>query len=530
MQSTEAMTTHSSELSEVPQSDSAASALLLPGLTRQYLVHHRICPKAGTDRRGAIVLACAPNALLDSCLTELVDAYNSPIEIEVHPWTDVEAMIERLHGDQLRRQPASLGEGPESIISGFSADSVSSDTDIADVREIASQPPVVRFVNLLIRDALSVRASDIHLEAGVDGLATRIRVDGVLVSTVEPPAELASAVISRVKLLAELDIAERRKPQDGRIRVRLSDRELDIRVSTVPTMHGESVVLRLLDGRGRPIGLGELGMPSQILNTIAEIARRPHGMMLVTGPTGSGKTTTLYACLQQRNLAVEKVITVEDPIEYRLDAVTQVPVHNQAGVTFGSALRSILRQDPDVVMLGEMRDAETAQVAVQAAMTGHLVLSTLHTNDALGAIPRLLDLDVPAYLVAATLEAVVAQRLVRRICAGCRIPVSPPAAFEPGIARSKNPLELVSQSTPHGFARGAGCKACRGTGYHGRVGLYELLVMTEELREGISHGATRVELRGMIEKTSFRPLRLDGYEKARAGITTLEEVERVSQA
>ncbi|HEY2825469.1 MAG TPA: GspE/PulE family protein, partial [Gemmatimonadales bacterium] len=290
------------------------------------------------------------------------------------------------------------------------------DTPISDTRDLANQPPVIRFVNLLLREAYAARASDVHLESTHAGLRARFRVDGVLVDVPSPPRALEAAVVSRVKLIAALDIAERRLPQDGRIRVRLEERELDLRVSTVPTLYGESVVLRLLDRGGRPVVLDELGMGPDVLRQFRRLAEQPHGLVLATGPTGSGKTTTLYSALGLRRAGNEKIITVEDPVEYHLDGVVQVPVNVKAGMTFASALRSLLRQDPDVLMVGEMRDPGTAGIAVQAAMTGHLVFSTLHTNDAASAIARLLDLKVEPYVVAATLDGVLAQRLVRRIC------------------------------------------------------------------------------------------------------------------
>jgi general secretion pathway protein E len=377
-------------------------------------------------------------------------------------------------------------------------------------------------VNLIVREAYDAGASDIHLEATRTGVSTRFRVDGVLSAAPEPPAGLHLAVVSRIKLLAQLDIAERRRSQDGRIRVRLESRELDLRVSTVPTMYGESVVLRLLERGGRPVGLDELGLAPGILDGVLRLAERPHGMLVATGPTGSGKTTTLYAALARRDRAAEKIITVEDPIEYQLPGVTQVPVHREAGTTFATALRSILRQDPDVLMIGEMRDQETAELAVQAAMTGHLVFSTLHTNDAVGAVPRLLDLGVPAYLVAATLEGVLAQRLVRRICGECRAEYEP--APETVAALAGRPIGRVR------LHRGAGCRACRGTGFRGRVGLFELLTVGDALREAVARGATRIQLREIALEEGMVPLRADGWRKVEAGITTVEEVLRVAEA
>jgi general secretion pathway protein E len=343
----------------------------------------------------------------------------------------------------------------------------------------------------------------------------------VLIPAPEPPRNLHHAVVSRIKLLAELDIAERRRPQDGRIRVRLEARELDLRVSTVPTMYGESVVLRLLDHGGRPVTLDELGMSRGTLDAVAHLSTRPHGMFLVTGPTGSGKTTTLYAALQCRDAATEKIITVEDPIEYQLPGVTQMPVHRQAGVTFAAALRAILRQDPDVVMIGEMRDQETADISVQAAMTGHLVFSTLHTNDAISAIPRLFDLHVPDYLVAATLEGVLAQRLVRRVCSACAVSYEPSPETIAVVAGQ--PLGRMT------LTRGAGCPACRGTGFRGRVGIFELLTITDDIRDAIASRAPRNELRTLAANAGLVPLRADGWQRAKAGLTTVEEVIRVVQ-
>ena len=467
-------------------SRSTSPLLLADGVTRDYLLHHRLCPK---ERRGdTLVVAVAADAVPDAVedgLDDLAFAYAAPVVAESATGDEVERLIERLsNGEERRIELARAGGATES------------DELTADVRDLANQPPVVRYVNLVVRDAYDARASDIHLEATRTGLSVRFRVDGVLGSAPEPPASLHHAVISRIKLLAELDIAERRRPQDGRIRVRLESRELDIRVSTVPTMHGESLVLRLLD-HGGPVGLDALGMSPGALHSLRALVGRPHGMVLVTGPTGSGKTTTLYAALQTRDAGAEKIVTVEDPVEYQLPGITQVPVHRQAGVAFGSALRAILRQDPDVVMVGEMRDAETAEVAVQAAMTGHLVLSTLHTNDAVGAIPRLLDLGVPDYLVAATLEGVLAQRLLRRSCDGC------------------------------GGLRDAGCERCRGTGFCGRIGVFELLRVTDDVRDAIARRASRAELRDLALRSGMIPLRVDAAGKVDAGVTTAEEVRRV---
>ena len=478
---------------------------LAEGITREFLLHHRLCP-VQLRPDGTLVVAAADDALVDA-VDDLAFAYGRPVQVQPASGADVERGIERLATRAERMIELAQVHGEDDLAT--------------DVRDLASQPPVIRYVNLLVRDAFDAGASDIHLEAERSGLTARFRLDGVLAPAPEAPAELHQAVVSRIKLLAELDIAERRRPQDGRIRVRLESRELDLRVSTVPTMFGESVVLRLLDRGGRPVRLRELGMPAEVLAGVEALARKPYGMVLVTGPTGSGKTTTLYASLALRDTAAEKIVTVEDPVEYQLAGVTQVPVHRQAGVSFGAALRSILRQDPDVIMVGEMRDPETAEIAVQAAMTGHLVFSTLHTNDALGALPRLLDLGVPDYLAAATVDGVLAQRLVRRICDGCREVYRPPRDAVRRLCGGDPP--------PPAFLRGAGCPGCRGTGYRGRTGIYELLVLDDALREGIVRRASRAELRDAAHRAGMAPLRADAWRKVKDGITTVEEVLRVVQ-
>ncbi|MFN2397820.1 MAG: GspE/PulE family protein [Gemmatimonadaceae bacterium] len=483
--------------------------VLAESLTREYLLHHRVCP-LHFQSDGTLVIAAAPNALLADAVDDLAIAYGCPSVTEPASVDDVLRLIER------------LTHSAEAVIELQTAESEGDGGDAsADVRDMANQPPVVRYVNLVVRDAYNAGASDIHLEATRGGLSARFRLDGVLSPAPEPPSGMHHAVVSRIKLLAELDIAEKRRPQDGRIRVRLESRELDLRVSTVPTMYGESVVLRLLDRGGRPVELHELGMPEAAFAQMSLLAAKPHGMILVTGPTGSGKTTTLYAVLALRNAPAEKIITIEDPIEYQLPGVTQVPVHRQAGVTFGSALRSILRQDPDVMMIGEMRDAETAEMAVQAAMTGHLVFSTLHTNDATSAVARLVDLGVPEYLVAATLEGVLAQRLVRRICSHCVQEYRP----------SPESVALIAGERVEGLTlqRGAGCDVCRGTGYRGRTGIFELMRVTDGVKDAIVRCVPRSELRSLTLSEGMVPLRKDGWDKVLAAQTTIEEVLRVAE-
>jgi len=487
-------------------SEAAVESFAVAGVSREYLLHHRVCPDK-LDGDGALIIAIGPGAFLEA-IPELTDIYERPVVTREVADDDLERMIERVsaHSDD-----------------GSDGTRVNED-DTADVREIANQPPVIRYVNTLLHDAYEAGASDVHIESTRTGATARVRIDGVLTPTIEPPRRLHEAVVSRVKLLADLDISERRRPQDGRIRVRVENTELYLRVSTVPTVYGESVVLRLLDRGTRPVDLSALGMPDGILREMGSAIDRPHGMLLVTGPTGSGKTTTLYSALRRRDIRSEKVVTVEDPVEYQLEGVTQVPVHRQAGVTFASALRSILRQDPDVVMIGEMRDTETAEIAIQASMRGHLVFSTLHTNDAIGALPRLLDLGIAPFLVAATLTAILAQRLVRIACPQCKSP------SEPGAELAALPHGVALEIHNGDFVRVNGCAACRGTGFKGRIGIFEMVSVDDALRAAVAKGAPRAELQRIADATGYRPMIADGIAKAAAGITTMDEVLRVCNA
>ena len=413
----------------------------------------------------------------------------------------------------------------EGLIAGLSSDTRvigNAEMPLDDLMHLANEAPVVRLVNLLLIEALEARASDVHLEGYSDGLRVRYRVDGVLQPAPSPPPHLTPAIVSRIKIMAELDIAERRLPQDGRIRLRLQNRQVDVRVSTVPSLRGESVVLRLLDRERGRVTLPELGMAPDTLTQFHEVISHPHGIVLVTGPTGSGKTTTLYAAVEMIRTGKEKILTVEDPVEYELPGVPQVPVNEKAGLTFASALRALLRQDPDIILLGEIRDPETAQIATQAALTGHLVLSTLHTNDAPTAITRLLDLDVAAYLVASTLDAVLAQRLVRVICHVCKTESDP----DPALLRRFGSAEIGVT----GVFKGTGCANCRGTGYRGRQGVYELFVMDSELRIEVQKRRGSEEIRHMAISKGMRTLQDDGLRLVRQGVTTLDEVLRVARA
>ncbi len=481
-------------------------SVVVAGVSREYLLHHRVCPDK-LDGDGTLIVAVGPGAFLEA-IPELSNVYGRRVATREASDDDLERMIERI--------TAHAESGAEPLRGG--------EEDTADVREIANQPPVIRYVNTLLHDAYEAGASDVHIESTRGGAVARARVDGLLASTIEPPRRLHDAVVSRLKLLADLDISERRRPQDGRIRVRVDNTELYLRVSTVPTVYGESVVLRLLDRGTRPVDLTALGMPDDILRAMTTAIDRPHGMVLVTGPTGSGKTTTLYSALRRRDIRSEKVVTVEDPVEYQLEGVTQVPVHRQAGVTFASALRSILRQDPDVVMIGEMRDMETAEIAIQASMTGHLVFSTLHTNDAIGALPRLFDLGIAPYLIAATLTAIQAQRLVRNACPECKSHCELRGELA-DLQRS-----IAPEISAADFVRVNGCPACRGTGFKGRIGIFEMVAVDDALRAAIARSAPRAELKSLADQRGYRPMIADGIAKAARGITTMDEVLRVCNA
>lgn len=387
-----------------------------------------------------------------------------------------------------------------------------------DLANLAGEAPIIKFVNLVLLQAIQDRASDIHFEPFEDEFKIRYRVDGALYEMSPPPKHLALPVTSRLKILANLDISERRLPQDGRISMNIGGRQVDLRVSSLPTQFGESVVLRVLDRSALQLELESLGFPKSILEYVNEAIQQPNGIFIVTGPTGCGKTTTLYSCLRRVNTIDSKLLTVEDPVEFDIEGIMQVPVHEAVGMTFAKALRSFLRQDPDIIMLGEMRDLETSQVAIQASLTGHLVLSTLHTNDAPGAVTRLVDMGVEPFLISSTLLAVLGQRLVRTICKKCRTP------FEPTDAQ----LAMLNLS-PHDlgdkvFYYGRGCKECNDTGYKGRKGIFELLPIADPIRLLINDRAPTVVIRQKAVELGMVPLREDGLRSIFDGNTTVEEI------
>jgi general secretion pathway protein E len=395
--------------------------------------------------------------------------------------------------------------------------------DIAQLKDLASEAPVIRLVNLMISTAMESRASDIHIEPFEKTLRVRYRIDGVLADSESPPKRLQAAILSRIKLMARMNIAERRLPQDGRIRVTVEGKDLDLRVSTIPTVHGESLVMRLLDRSSVLPGLGQLGFPPDARERFEALITKPHGIILVTGPTGSGKTTTLYAALQKIDAIEKKVITIEDPVEYQLEGVNQIQVKPSISLTFASGLRHIVRQDPDVILVGEIRDLETAEIAIHAALTGHLVLSTLHTNDAAGAVTRLLDMGIEDYLVSSTLLAVLAQRLVRQICQSCKTP------YTPEVQTLRDLGVTPSGAHPISLFRGNGCAACHATGYFGRMGIFELLLVDTALQRLILARRDANAIRAEAMKLGMRTLWQDGCAKVVAGITTQEEVLRVTR-
>ena len=461
-------------------------------------------------------------ALSDPLNTQIVSELGFLVKKEIVPVVgnpaDIEKAISRYYGDSQSSVSDVLSElGKNDDIAREAAEAGASG-DAGDLTTLANETPIVRFVNLVMMQAVQDRASDIHFEPFEDEFKIRYRVDGALYEMAPPPKHLALPVISRIKVMANLDISERRLPQDGRISMMVGNRPIDLRVSTLPTQFGESVVLRVLDRGSVNLDLKALGLPKTVHEYIGEAIQQPNGIFVVTGPTGSGKTTTLYACLRQINGIDVKLLTVEDPVEYDIDGIMQVAVNDAVGMTFGKALRSFLRQDPDVIMLGEMRDLETSQIAIQASLTGHLVLSTLHTNDAPGAVTRLVDMGVEPFLISSTLMGVLAQRLVRTVCKKCRTP------FEP----TENQLALLNLSAhdigDKVFYYGRGCSVCNDTGYKGRKGIYELLVVSEGIRHLINERAPTVVVRQKAVELGMVTLREDGLRGIFDGDTTIEEV------
>jgi general secretion pathway protein E len=472
--------------------------LPLPAISEKFLRYFSVLPVALGD--GAVDLAMAYP--LDDYAVKAVGLFAGlPVRRQVATRGDIDAALDRLFRTAADEQPGGAAQP---------------DDDVERLKDLASDAPVIRLVNQLIVRAVETGASDLHIEPAADRLIIRLRIDGQMREIEAPPLKLRDAVVSRVKIMAKLNIAERRLPQDGRLSFSVRGAEIDFRVATTPTIHGESVVIRVLDQSRLSLDFAMLGFDDAALERYQALLARPHGILLVTGPTGSGKTTTLYASLAALNTPERKIMTIEDPVEYQLDRINQVQVQSQIGLTFAKALRSFLRQNPNIIMVGEIRDLETAQIAVQAALTGHMILSTLHTNDAASGITRLLDMGVEDYLLTSTVNGIVAQRLVRRLCLACRQPYEALPGFTQRLG-----LEL---DRPVTLQRAIGCPQCGGTGYHGRTTILEILTVTDGMRRLILDRAPAVELQRLAVAEGMRSMQQHGLAKALAGITTIEEV------
>jgi len=484
-------------------------------LTRRFMKDARVLVLAEHDERLRVAFA---NPVDDFVRAAVGLAVAKPVEALVAPASEIESAIERLY-EKVEETPET-GES-EADFGDFDEE------DIEHLKDLASEAPVIRMVNQLIQRAVESRASDIHIEPFADELKVRYRVDGILKEVEAPPVRSTAAVISRVKIMAKLNIAERRLPQDGRIPIRIQGKELDLRVSTVPTMFGESVVMRLLDKESVRFDLDALGFDGGPRRRLNRILEQPYGILLVTGPTGSGKSTTLYTALSRLNTQERKIITVEDPVEYQLPGINQIQVKSSIGMTFAGALRAIVRQDPDIIMVGEMRDLETARIAVQSALTGHVVLSTLHTNDAASGVTRLLDMGVEDYLLTSTINGILAQRLVRRLCPHCRESYQ----AQPELAARFTHLKgLTGSAGEVDLQRAVGCEQCNGTGYRGRLVITEVLVMSEPIRQAVLAHATATEIKRLAMEEGMETMYQDGLRKALDGRTTIEEVLRVAEA
>lgn len=475
---------------------------------------HKVLPMSHDD--GTLKMIMSDPHDLD-LLDKLRFILNRKIDVALAPPSAINTAINTYYGgvdDAATAMIKELGEGE--------IDFTEAADQFGEVVDEASAP-IIRLVQMVISEAVQMRASDIHVEPFEDRVRIRYRIDGVLVERDSAPKRLLGAIISRIKILAKIDIAERRRAQDGRIKVTVGEKELDLRVSVLPTNHGQSVVMRVLDKDNIKIGLGHLGMGEDDLRTFNNLVRRPNGIILVTGPTGSGKTTTLYAALNDLNRPDRKIITAEDPVEYYLPGINQVEVKHSIGLDFARIIRAMLRQAPNIILVGEMRDSETAEMGIQASLTGHLVFSTLHTNDAPSAITRMVDMGVPAYLVASSVIAILAQRLVRTICQKCKQEYSPPESVLDAAGITPKQAETAT------FMKGKGCGKCHRTGYRGRLGIYELMLMSSKVRDLAFQGAATQAIRNAAVAQGMHTLYQDGIEKAMKGVTTIDEIFRVAK-
>jgi general secretion pathway protein E len=473
-------------------------------------------------RNGRAVTVAASNPIHLATLDDLRAIFKSDLEVILAPSRVILHVI-----NQVSESASGTAEQVIEDLGNENLDALASELhEPVDLLEAVDEAPIIRLVNALLSQAVKERASDIHVEPFEREIEIRFRIDGILYKILTPPKRFQSSIVSRIKIMSGLNIAEKRLPQDGRMGIRIAGREIDIRVSVIPTAHGERVVLRLLDKGTRLLDLEEIGLSHDNQRTLDQLIRLAHGIILVTGPTGSGKTTTLYAALSRINSPDKNIITIEDPIEYQLKGIGQMQVNPKIALTFASGLRSILRQDPDVIMVGEIRDVETAEIAIHASLTGHLVFSTLHTNDASGAITRLLDMGIEPFLVSSSLVAIVAQRLIRVLCTQCRKPYTPtPEELEKLGFRG----EAIRQAHTMKFHHPVGCPACINTGYRGRTGIFEMLLLTDELRQMILAKTDANTIRARAQQRGMLTLREDGARMIREGITTTEEVLRVTQ-
>lgn len=485
---------------------------LKEGIALRFLKQHKMI---GLEDRGTNVILAMSDPLNQFAIDAMSLACGKPISPCVGIASEIESAMERQYGGGKSQM--------DQLVDTLDNDDEVGEEDVEHLKDLASEAPVIRMVNLIFQKAMESRASDIHVEPFEQQLKVRFRVDGVLRDVEAPPVRSTAAVISRIKIMSKLNIAERRLPQDGRIKIQIQGKELDLRVSTIPTMYGESVVIRLLDKENIVLDFDTLGFEGKALGRFLEILAQPHGIILITGPTGSGKSTTLYTALHKLNTPERKIITVEDPVEYQLAGVNQIQAKSQIGLTFASALRSIVRQDPDVIMIGEMRDLETARIAVQAALTGHLVLSTLHTNDAAGGVTRLLDMGLEDYLITSTVNGILAQRLVRKLCDDCKQPYTalPEVVEEMRLGRFVEDGEVT-------LYRPKGCSKCGGVGYLGRMSIIEFLVMTDSLRRLIMGHSEANKIQELAMDEGMDSMYDDGLRKAVAGETTVEEILRVT--
>ncbi|MES9852968.1 MAG: type II secretion system ATPase GspE [Candidatus Thiodiazotropha sp. L084R] len=483
-------------------------------ITFRFLKEMKAMPLALQDGELVVAVADPGQACISNALKLAMD---SPVSLKVGRLSEIESALERVYGSGR----SAMGEIVDDL-----DDEQELEENIEHLKDLASEAPIIRLVNHILQRAVEADASDVHIEPFEDTLMVRYRIDGILSEAESPPAHSTAAIISRIKIMAKLNIAEQRVPQDGRISLKIQGNELELRVSTVPTLYGESLVIRLLNKKSISFEFDRLGFGDTSLTRLQQSLQHPNGIILVTGPTGSGKSTTLYTALSQLNRPGVKIITVEDPVEYKLEGINQIQVKPQVGMDFANALRAIVRQDPDIIMVGEMRDAETVRIAVQAALTGHLVLSTLHTNDASGTVSRLLDMGVEPYLLASTVNAIVAQRLARRLCTSCKESYTADETLSDRFIQAG----LVSDKEPVTLYRPVGCNDCAQTGYSGRMNIAEVLLISESVRHLVTQRATASSIQQQGIKEGMDTMYRDGLAKVLRGLTSYEELMRVSEA